>query len=428
MVAVTGNLPPSEREERVFQLVESNQRVLVATDCLSEGINLQEGFDSVIHYDLSWNPTRHEQREGRVDRYGQPKGEIRVVTYYGIDNQIDGIVLDVLIRKHKTIKNSLGISVPIPVDANSVVEAIFEGLLLKGKNKEADFEQLSFDFDLPIKEELFKKWDDVTAQEKRSRTMFAQEAIKVEEVAKELESIHSAIGSGVEIGRFVQECLRINNAVISGKDTIRVDLTESPRVLKEAVGNIDKFEAKFEYPAQGKILYLNRTHPVVEGLANYVINTTLDINSKESSRRCGVIRTKTVEKRTTVILARLRYHIISKVQGKETILLAEDCQVIGFIGSPQNAVWLDNKEAENLLSAIPSSNIDAEQAKESLQRIIDNFEHIKPDLEKIAQQRGEQLLEEHKRVRNASKQKGTIRVEAQLPPDILGIYLYLPQP
>ena len=50
------------------------QRLLVATDCLSEGINLQELFDTVVHYDLSWNPTRHQQREGRVDRFGQPAG------------------------------------------------------------------------------------------------------------------------------------------------------------------------------------------------------------------------------------------------------------------------------------------------------------------------------------------------------------------
>ena len=39
--------------------------MLVCTDCLSEGINLQAYFDAVIHYDLSWNPTRHEQREGQ---------------------------------------------------------------------------------------------------------------------------------------------------------------------------------------------------------------------------------------------------------------------------------------------------------------------------------------------------------------------------
>jgi superfamily II DNA/RNA helicase len=111
--AVTGLLPPVERESRILQRAEAPQHVLVCTDCLSEGINLQEHFNAVIHYDLSWNPTRHEQREGRVDRYGQPSKQVRVVTYYGIDNQIDGIVLDVLIRKHRTIRTSLGISVPV---------------------------------------------------------------------------------------------------------------------------------------------------------------------------------------------------------------------------------------------------------------------------------------------------------------------------
>ena len=64
-------------------------------------INLQEDFDAVVHYDLSWNPTRHEQREGRVDRYGQPEPTVRVVTFYGANSPIDGIVLDVLLRKHQ---------------------------------------------------------------------------------------------------------------------------------------------------------------------------------------------------------------------------------------------------------------------------------------------------------------------------------------
>ena len=70
--AVTGELPSEERRARVEAMGEAEQRLLVATDCLSEGINLQSLFDTVIHYDLSWNPTRHQQREGRVDRFGQP--------------------------------------------------------------------------------------------------------------------------------------------------------------------------------------------------------------------------------------------------------------------------------------------------------------------------------------------------------------------
>ena len=67
--------------------------------------NLQDDFDAVMHYDLSWNPTRHEQREGRVDRFGQPRDTVPVITYFGTDNQIDGVVLDVLLRKHRKIKS-----------------------------------------------------------------------------------------------------------------------------------------------------------------------------------------------------------------------------------------------------------------------------------------------------------------------------------
>jgi superfamily II DNA/RNA helicase len=47
--AVTGELPSEERRARVDAMAEADQRLLVATDCLSEGINLQSLFDTVIH-------------------------------------------------------------------------------------------------------------------------------------------------------------------------------------------------------------------------------------------------------------------------------------------------------------------------------------------------------------------------------------------
>ena len=59
--AVTGELPPALREAEIAALAATAGRhVLVATDCLSEGVNLQDGFQAVVHYDLAWNPTRHE--------------------------------------------------------------------------------------------------------------------------------------------------------------------------------------------------------------------------------------------------------------------------------------------------------------------------------------------------------------------------------
>ena len=187
VAAVTGTLPPAEREQRVRQLGEHPQRVLVATDCLSEGINLQDSFDAVMHYDLSWNPTRHEQREGRVDRYGQPSPVVRTLTYYGVDNQIDGVVLDVLLRKHKSIRSSLGISVPVPGNTSDVVQALMQGLMLRGSSYRSSgqlsFAELGGGFDEKAYNDLHLEWDNVTEKESRSRTMFAQRSLDVSEVA-----------------------------------------------------------------------------------------------------------------------------------------------------------------------------------------------------------------------------------------------------
>lgn len=49
---LTGRIGDEERRERVQALQQAPQRVLVATDCLSEGVNLQDAFDAVLHYDL----------------------------------------------------------------------------------------------------------------------------------------------------------------------------------------------------------------------------------------------------------------------------------------------------------------------------------------------------------------------------------------
>src|SRR5262249_35650534 len=84
--AVTGALTSDERRDNVAAMAAAGQRLLVATDCLSEGINLQSVFDTVVHYDLSWNPTRHQQREGRVDRFGQPAKLVRSVLLYSPDS------------------------------------------------------------------------------------------------------------------------------------------------------------------------------------------------------------------------------------------------------------------------------------------------------------------------------------------------------
>jgi ERCC4-related helicase len=437
IAAVTGTLPPPEREMRVLQLSSAPSRVLVCTDCLSEGINLQEHFDAILHYDLSWNPTRHEQREGRVDRYGQPSPKIQVVTLFGRDTQIDGIVLDVLIRKHRTIRSSLGVSVPVPVETDQVVEAIFEGLLLKETAVEAEtahqqmvlpgFEK----FIKPKKDVLYKLWDRAADREKQSRTLFAQHSIKVEAVEEELQAVRQVIGSGVDVERFTREALKAHGAFIEGQGALRVDLSDPsfPQGLTDALGTPGPFTARFSLPIRDGEIYLNRTHPLVEGLAGYVMETAFDPLLKGVAKRCGVMRTSAVSIRTTLLLVRFRYHIVMETASRNDVrtLLAEDCLLLGFQSSPTQAKWIDPASAEGLLQAVPEDNVFPDEAAEHLQRILDSFDVLMPALEAVAAARGEELLQAHTRVRKASQIKGVKhRVEPHLPPDILGVYVCLP--
>ena len=430
VVAITGLMPPADREARVIELAKAPKRVLVCTECLSEGINLQDHFDAVMHYDLSWNPTRHEQREGRVDRFGQPRKTVRVLTYYGRDNPIDGIVLDVLIRKHKTIRSSLGISVPVPVDTDAVIEAIFEGLLLREQGGVGS-QQLLPGFEeyfRPKKEDLYIQWDNVADREKRSRTMFAQKSIKVDEVARELREARDAVGSSGNVKRFVLDALTAHKGIVSEQaNRYRFDVRECPRSLRDALGNNDEFIGKFEMPVDEGVLYLSRTHPIVEGLAAYVMDTALDPIADSVARRVGTIRTSAVTRRTTLLLVRFRYDIVTRRRDHESAQIAEECRLLAFIGAPDQAEWLDDATAEQLLRAEPDANIAPEQAADFVCRVVEGIEALRPHLEAEAQRRAEALLDAHRRVRAAARiQHVRYRVEPKPPADILGIYVFLP--
>ncbi len=434
IAAVTSTLPPEEREDRVRQLGASSERghrVLVATDCLSEGINLQDWFDAVFHYDLAWNPTRHEQREGRVDRYGQGSNPVRAVTYYGVDNQIDGIVLDILIEKHKRIRTALGISVPVPIGTNEVIEAVFEGLLLREKvtGPTAALYLPGFEeFMKPKREDLFDKWEAAADREKRSRTIFAQESFKLDEIGRELDAVRAAIGTPSDVARFIEEAFRANGAAVTRRDgEIDVDLREVPRAMRELAGDRDRLRARFEKPVREGVVYLSRTHPIVEGLAAYLLDTSLDPSASGVARRAGAIRAAQVSKRTTLLLLRFRFHMRWREASEERELLAEDAGTLAFTGSPSDPAWLDADAIAALMASTPSGNVAPEQARDFVTQVVEQFKALQPRVESEARRRADELRDAHQRVRAAARlASASLRVEPELPADVLGIYVFLP--
>lgn len=87
-------------------------RVLVATDAAREGVNLQNHCADLFHFDVPWNPSRLEQRNGRIDRKLQREPEVRC-HYFVYAGRPEDRVLKALVEKTKTIRKQLGSLAPV---------------------------------------------------------------------------------------------------------------------------------------------------------------------------------------------------------------------------------------------------------------------------------------------------------------------------
>jgi len=92
---------PKSKEKHLSMPQESGEiDLLIATDCISEGQNLQD-CDYLINYDIHWNPVRIIQRFGRIDRIGSPNHKIQLVNYW------PDISLDEYINLKERVENRM---------------------------------------------------------------------------------------------------------------------------------------------------------------------------------------------------------------------------------------------------------------------------------------------------------------------------------
>ncbi len=418
---VTSEDPDAVRRERIDGMDLARPRVLVVTDCLSEGINLQERFDAVVHYDLPWNPNRLEQREGRVDRFGQQRETVRTITLYADNNEVDAIVLDVLLRKAKAIRQSLGISVPVPGDSEAVLKTVIERVLLGRGGGQAGRQGRMNLGDAVEAQALEARWDLAAVRQKETRTFFAQHGIRPDEVQQELEQCDPVLGTPGDLADFLRAALPRYGGSL--------EPLPGGRTWKLVPGNLLDGDARivtFEAPAPDGSVVLGRTHPDVRRACERIIADAM-AGTTPWLTRASAIATRDVQRVTAILGLRVRYRLTEPGRRASAAeQYAEEILTAAFATAEGGIQWLPADAVAPLLDVRPAASLDPAERQRRVQAALDRLDQAgRSWWQPLVQPRVAELEDAHHRLRKLARQSA-LRVTPAGEPDILTLTVLVP--
>jgi len=106
ITSIDGSMDMEQRKKAMEEFNFGDKQIMIATEAAGEGINLQQKCALMVNYDIPWNPTRLEQRMGRIHRYGQKK-EVHIYNLIAVNTR-EGRVLQVVLDKLEQMREHLG--------------------------------------------------------------------------------------------------------------------------------------------------------------------------------------------------------------------------------------------------------------------------------------------------------------------------------
>ncbi len=438
ILAITGEISDDERRARIEAIDPETPRILIATDCLSEGINLQNYFDAVIHYDLPWNPNRLEQREGRVDRFGQNRETVHTILLYGKDNPVDGAVLEILLKKARTIHKQLGIILPLPESSEGIMEAVFKSLFARVTKKALEKPLLDFMEILDAEtrrriQSIEKQWDRAAQREYKNRTRFAQRAIKPDEIARLMNETDSILGKPEDALAFLHAVLMKRNIDLTPIEPIypslptlyRLDLNRLPDSIRYRLHrSADSLLFGIGSLIPPRAEFLGRNHPLIETLAEYVLTLAMHPTDDIPFARAGVIRTRAVNEWSNLFVLRVRYEL--KHRDAESSQLAEEIAFLGVASLDHPRLVADEQTQHWLEQARPTANLTPDEKKTAVQDALNIWHQVRDTMvASVLKARTRRLQDQYRSLRRSTKLPMP-HITPIHPPDLLALLVLIP--
>lgn len=278
---IHGDMSLNARTEIFGKFDRAKKAILIATDVISEGLNLQRLASGIVHYELPWNPNRLEQRNGRVDRIGQKRDIVNIRTLV-VDKSMDKEILDLLLEKQRTIEMDRDYAAAYFGDEESLKSIILEASIKKkGRRKGADpnmsdlFSSAGLEETKKAVRQAFSSPEEDKKRSKKieEESFYSSLDIELPEIDKRIEETKRIVGSREEVLIFVKSALaRLNSALIDkGAGFFEININDSRLILQRFGDTIKKvtFDPELALTHPDAII-LDAGHPLVRKMIEFV--------------------------------------------------------------------------------------------------------------------------------------------------------------
>jgi superfamily II DNA or RNA helicase len=276
-----GDMSLNARTEIFGKFDRAKKAILIATDVISEGLNLQRLASNVVHYELPWNPNRLEQRNGRVDRIGQKRAIVNIRTMV-VDKSLDKEILLLLMEKKKTMECDRDYAAAFFGDEDSLKGMVNEASNRKKSRKKIVnpdapdlFTTTGLDETKKSLRQTFSSAEDDKKRKKRieEESFYSSLDIELPEIDKRIEETKRIVGSQDEVLSFVKAALsRFNSALIDkGSGFYEITINDARLILQRFGDNIKKvtFDPELALTNPDAII-LDAGHPFVRKMIELV--------------------------------------------------------------------------------------------------------------------------------------------------------------
>jgi hypothetical protein len=396
-LTIHGGLNERQRREVFLKFERAKVGVLVATDAISEGINLQHAAAQVIHYELPWNPNRLEQRNGRVDRFGQRKPVVYVRTMV-MDETLDATILKVLVEKAAQIRQDYGFSPPYFGDETSILDLLEQHEVTLGP-KQLSFEDWRAGVDKTTTEPAEDPFAEETLERIKGDSFYGQTHISLPEIERRLEETAATVGSPEQIQRFLFSGLnRFGCSVAENADGSWRILITNPALQTASMGEvIERATFNPEWALDDPdVTLLDVGHPLVRRLIEEVKQNAF--REVEHYGRTAYVVTPDANEVTALFHLLVRYVVNTEPTSIVEELLPVAVPV--YSGEP-----LDAEETRQLLQVSLSSETRTEgEVRETLSDVL-GIEGLECLLEDTVETRRRELVAERRSMRQQMEQR-----------------------